>query len=165
MAVSVAVCLFLKKCGLENAKIKWPNDILTDREKICGILIENSIQDEKIQHSIIGIGVNINQHEFQAARATSLCRQTGKEHDLNEVLQILLSELESVYLQLRAGNNEWLKSMYLQHLYGRNELLLFESQGERFEGVIKGIDEIGRLVIDRSTTQSVYAMKEVTFIF
>lgn len=164
LAASLALCKFLKSLGLNETKIKWPNDILVGTKKICGILIENSIQGERIQQSIVGIGLNINQIEFDVATATSLKLQINQSYDLNDVLHQLLPLIESAYLQLRSGNNNLLRNAYLQNLYGLNRLLPFETEGKRFDGIIEDIDEHGRLIIAHSSSRKAYEMKEVTFI-
>jgi len=164
IAVSLALCEFLKSLGLNETKIKWPNDILVNKKKMGGILIENSIQGDRIQQSVVGIGLNINQIEFDLATATSLKLQTNQSYDLNEVLHQLVPLIESAYLQLRSGNNNRLRTAYLQNLYGLNTLLPFETQGKRVDGIIQDIDEHGRLIIAHSSSRKAYEMKEVTFI-
>ena len=81
MAVSLAVCDALKLFHLKQLKIKWPNDILSEQKKICGILIENVIKQERIQSSIIGVGLNVNQVNFtNLPNAASLKQLTGTFH-------------------------------------------------------------------------------------
>ncbi|MEN9332308.1 MAG: hypothetical protein RLZZ94_1398 [Bacteroidota bacterium] len=61
MIIAVAVSSYLESKGIENVKIKWPNDILVNNKKIAGLLIENSLKGDKISSSIVGIGLNLNQ--------------------------------------------------------------------------------------------------------
>ncbi len=96
-----------------NVRVKWPNDLYVNNLKTGGILIENSLQGRRIAHSIIGIGLNINQPEFQSARATSLRLETGQVFDLSQQLPLLLQSLEHVYLRLRGGQFDALRREYL----------------------------------------------------
>src|SRR5688572_32157531 len=73
-----------------TVKIKWPNDMLANDKKICGILIENQIQGQNIQHSVVGIGLNVNQENFSMPTATSMKVFERKEFLLENVLEELL---------------------------------------------------------------------------
>ena len=74
-----------------DIKIKWPNDMLVDSRKIAGILIENTYNQQQIQYSVMGIGLNVNQADFGplSGIATSLKLLTGQQHDRKEVLEKL----------------------------------------------------------------------------
>jgi BirA family biotin operon repressor/biotin-[acetyl-CoA-carboxylase] ligase len=144
--------------------IKWPNDILVEGKKLCGILIENQIQGGQVSRTIIGIGLNVNQSEFSAAGATSMKRNSGKVYDRQEVLEQLLAHLERRYLQLRSRHEAMLLEEYLRQLYWRNERHVFQSNGLRFEGTISEIDEIGRLIIETGEERRVFDVKEVMYV-
>ena len=73
--VSISLVQLLNKFGLD-AKIKWPNDIYINNKKISGVLIENQLSSSEIKNSIIGIGLNINQREFDGLNATSVLVET-----------------------------------------------------------------------------------------
>lgn len=91
MAASLSVCDFLSDFGIE-AKIKKPNDIYVADKKICGMLIENSIQGRQMNWSIVGMGVNINQTEFpeNLPNPVSVKQLTGKDMDIEKCLNKLL---------------------------------------------------------------------------
>ena len=78
IAFSLGLFDYLKEVLKTEVKIKWPNDILVNGKKICGILIENHLQAQHIQHSIVGIGLNVNQHHHLLATATSMNLENGK---------------------------------------------------------------------------------------
>ena len=78
---SISVYELLKKFHVKELTIKWPNDIMTENKKISGILIENNVKGAKITHSIIGVGINVNQNKFRnLPNATSIFNQTGIEN-------------------------------------------------------------------------------------
>ena len=159
---SLAVVDFLKEQSVAEVKIKWPNDILIGKKKICGILIENSVQQETIQQSIVGIGLNINQKNFGISTATSLAVVKDRDFDLNESLNFLLENFEKRYLQLRSGKLAELKSGYLENLFGIGEPQTFISNGKEFEGIIEGVNENGELKVSDNGNTSSFKLKEIS---
>src|SRR5690606_39100590 len=87
-----------------EVKIKWPNDVMLNGKKTCGILIENQLIGQLLGRSVVGIGLNVNQRSQPVASATSLAVEAGHEFDLNEVLSLLLEKLEARYLQMKADD-------------------------------------------------------------
>jgi len=163
IVTSLAVSDFLKTQSAKEIKIKWPNDILVNKKKCCGILIENSIQAASIKQSIVGIGLNINQKKFTSSLATSLAIVAQRDFDLNEVLNALLVKFENRYLQLRAGKYEALKKEYLENLFGLGELRAFISNDEKFEGIIENVNENGELAVSVNGKRKNFRLKEISF--
>lgn len=161
---SVAVFNTLK-VYLRGVKIKWPNDILVKEKKICGILIENSISKGCIENSIIGIGLNVNQDVFEYDRATSLKDLTGVIYNREEILALFCEQLEAAYLILRSGNLASLKTQYNRNLFRRNQLAMYEAHGETFSGSVEGVDEHGRLILERAGEPHYYDFKEIRFVY
>ena len=121
VVVSVAVyrviqSFVFERSGLgslsEAVSIKWPNDIYWQDKKIAGILIENAIVGNDLQYSIAGIGINVNQTEWQSdvPNPVSLKQITGKEYDLDELMQQL-------YAQVQSALQEDARAYYKAHLY------------------------------------------------
>jgi BirA family biotin operon repressor/biotin-[acetyl-CoA-carboxylase] ligase len=132
-----------------DIKIKWPNDILVNKQKIAGILIENSFKDETVQWSVIGIGLNVNQAMFDGPfTATSLKLLTGSEFNRDEVMQRIFIFLEKWYLALRSGKLELIDSAYTDRLLGFNNVMDYESGLEKFRARIKGVDAQGFLELE-----------------
>lgn len=164
IVASLSVFDFLNEKKLSDVKIKWPNDVLVGRKKICGMLIENSIQGEVINQSIVGIGLNINQTEFPVATATSLSIACERNFDLNEELNLLFEKLEKRYLQLRSGKQAEMKTEYLHNLLGIRQSQKFASNGKEFDGVIKTVNEAGELILNVNGVEKSFSLKELTFI-
>ena len=135
---SLAIVDLLADFGIK-ARIKWPNDIYVGDRKICGMLIENSLRGEWIQHSIIGIGLNVNQRNFDVTlpNPTSmvLCNEISGEtgsHNVSDSvpqyeLHKLLEEFMDIfqgyldrYCHIRGGYGR-LRHMYLSHLWHKDE--------------------------------------------
>ena len=150
-----------------NTYIKWPNDILVGTKKIAGILIEHSIMQNRISHSIAGIGLNINQAHFPAfpVPATSLYIETGREFDLEKHLRKLIKSLYLRFDQLRTGSREVLNRDYLEHLFRYRQRSLFKTGEQYFEGAIDGINEFGQLRVSVSGEFRVFNFQEIQQVF
>jgi len=147
--------------------IKWPNDVYVGEKKIAGILIENSLNGSSIASSIIGIGLNVNQLEFgQAApRATSLALLSAKALDLKVCLELLCSQLEALYLQLKSGKLSFIDSQYLAILYRLELLCDYEVAGKKIKARITGIDNAGKLALTTEQGEALLCdLKEIVFL-
>lgn len=147
LVASMSVHKFLKKY-LDNLYIKWPNDILVNNKKICGILLEGKINNDS-KMVVIGIGININQIVFNNEIneiTTSLKRELDKDFDIDELIEelvhILITDIE-VFLN---GSDEFIK--YIRtYLFGINKLIEYTRNNTLCEGIILDIDETGRLIV------------------
>jgi BirA family biotin operon repressor/biotin-[acetyl-CoA-carboxylase] ligase len=164
LAVSDLMAEVLKNVN-GKIRIKWPNDIYVNGKKVAGILIENSISENKIQSSVIGIGLNVNQVEFdETLNAASLKKFSGKEFDLKEIVDLLCDFLEARYLQLKTNKREQLHHSYLQNLYQINEWRKYTSGNETFEGKIIGTSTEGKLQIELLSSEiREFDLKEIRF--
>jgi BirA family transcriptional regulator, biotin operon repressor / biotin---[acetyl-CoA-carboxylase] ligase len=154
----------VEKAG--RIKIKWPNDIYIDDKKIGGILIENIWRDNKLQSSVVGIGININQTHFVSTnKSTSLALLTNRETDLKQVIEHLCSHIEARYLQLKTNKLENIDFEYLQRLYRLNTWNLFSANNQTFEGNIIGVADSGKLNVLMKTGETIaFDLKEIVFI-
>lgn len=163
MAVCLALANFLKNKGV-TAKIKWPNDIYICADKIAGILIENMLRGSNISHSVIGIGLNINQTDFPTGiNATSLKLQTGNEETLEPLLDEFLSYLEQEYLLLKALHFTDMYDRYTANLLYYRQQHLYTAEGQKFYGTIMGVNPQGKLVMDTNDGEKEFGFKEVVF--
>ncbi len=162
MAISLGVMDYLKsELGSKQVKVKWPNDVLVESKKISGVLIENHIQGNSFDSSIVGIGLNVNQTTFGDITATSLRLEGGCEYNLPLSFTNLLSKLESRYLHLKKGKVDMLRMEYIDALFGVNEGRFFWTGNTRFEGVITGVDDFGCLKVDSALEQKKFSAKEI----
>lgn len=156
---SLAICDLVRETVREPT-IKWPNDILAGTGKVAGILIENSIMSGKLSHTIIGLGLNVNQGRFPAFpwRATSLALETGKRFDTAAMAVDLIHILMEKYALLKERRENTLKESYLDHLYQLNRPATYRAGGEVFEGIIRGISHYGELLVERAGKVRPYGM-------
>ena len=135
----------------QSVKIKWPNDILVDEKKIAGILIENSLRGSNIDHSIVGIGMNVNQIQFtESLNATSLKSILNRDFPIEDVLSLLNSKLEKRYLQLRQGQSQAILSLLNQNLFGFEEKRTLKVNGQEGQFIIRGARPSGELQLEHS---------------
>ena len=165
--VSVALCDFLQsKLPSEEVKIKWPNDLLVNKQKVAGILIENQFEGSRLKGSIIGIGLNVNQLFFPEAlrsKAISMKLISGQEYEIRELLDELLGFLEAAYLRLRAGQRAALDRQYYDRLYGYQEYIPLKVDGEIDDWMIVGVETSGRLGATQGQKIRYFDFKEVAF--
>ncbi len=151
---SLAVAEVLRELYGLKAETKWPNDVLVDGRKVCGILSEMKTVGEKVDYTIIGIGVNANIDvekgfpEELRETATSIQRALGRKIDLEELFRALLEKVESLY-------QIFLKEGFVPILEGWKGFASFlgchvEVYGddERFEGIASDVDKDGMLVLE-----------------
>jgi BirA family biotin operon repressor/biotin-[acetyl-CoA-carboxylase] ligase len=166
MVISLGICDFLHRYT-KAVSIKWPNDIYVNDDKIAGILIENSIMGGTIEHTIAGIGININQVKFlsDAPNPVSLTNLTGAQYDLTECLSQLTSDLDKRYKYLISGDHERVMSDYISRLYRHNRLSKFRDPKGIFEGRISGVTSAGRLRVKlKDGSVKEYSFKEIDLI-
>lgn len=159
-----------------DAVIKWPNDIYADKEKICGILIENSLRDSYISYSIIGIGLNVNQKTFDPSlpNPTSMALSSKGKKDERFELKSLLEEFMRIfkeycsrYLNITGGYAR-LRKLYLAQLWRLDEPAPYIDMngGTRFNGIIRGLSDIGNLMVEDTEKGELreFAFKEIGYI-
>ncbi|MBB5282831.1 BirA family biotin operon repressor/biotin-[acetyl-CoA-carboxylase] ligase [Rhabdobacter roseus] len=146
-AVALGVRNYLQRY-LKSVWVKWPNDIYIHDYKAGGILIENTWQGSRLTHSVVGIGLNINQSTFEAPRATSLRLETGQLWSLPAELPWLLQSLEQYYLRLRNGAEAAIREEYMSCLLGYQQARAFRAGDEVLTGTIVGVSTAGRLRVE-----------------
>ena len=135
---------------IKKLRIKWPNDLYFGDKKIGGILIQNNLKGKMVESSIIGIGLNINQCEFDSSlpNPTSVFLESGKTYDLKALKDKLLLCLNTQVRELYAGNYGDIQSAYESRMYNRGVKSTFSCQGTTYNGIILGVKKDGRLVAD-----------------
>jgi BirA family biotin operon repressor/biotin-[acetyl-CoA-carboxylase] ligase len=163
--ISLALCRYIRHF-VHNTFIKWPNDIFCNDKKICGILIENSIEESKINNSIIGIGLNVNQTDFKGDfSATSLHLETKNEFDLSEVLNDLIIYLNIELKRLVEGGYEETDKIYISLLYNYEKWRKYKDKRGVFEGKIIGLEKYGELIVLRKNNDvRTYGFKEISLV-
>lgn len=153
MAASLAVVHCIRTVTSLDPVIKWPNDVLINGRKVCGILIENDVQPDKVNFTVIGIGLNVGLRtdDYPEIRdtATSLSYESGNVVSTVSVVRALLIELERLYLELSAGRSlfeEWKNNL---ETLGRN--VCVHAGKHVYEGVAESVAPDGSLLLRDGT--------------
>jgi BirA family transcriptional regulator, biotin operon repressor / biotin---[acetyl-CoA-carboxylase] ligase len=166
MAVALGVAETIRQFIPGAVAIKWPNDIYIDDRKVAGILLQNGIAGRRMQWTVAGVGLNVNQTVFDAAlpNPTSLALENGKPLELTAVRETLFYRIEGAYLQLKRDPAA-LQKAYLSALYrfGEPAPFLRTAGGRRFTGRITGVTDTGRLMIDTDLGLQTFDLKEIQF--
>jgi BirA family biotin operon repressor/biotin-[acetyl-CoA-carboxylase] ligase len=165
VVASLAITDTLDSLGIA-AEIKWPNDILTKKGKIAGILIEHGISGKTISHSIIGIGLNLNQLDFPdfPVPATSVALESEELTTPGDLSEILVHNLEARYETLERGESQAIEQNYLERLYLINRPASFLVNDESIEGEIRGVNEIGELQVEKEGQLMTFSHGEIRLI-
>lgn len=165
--VALGLCDMLSDYGVE-AHIKWTNDIYVGDKKLVGILIEHSLSGAHLSRTVVGVGLNINQTEFDPAlpNPISMALVAGRDFDREEVLERLDRALMERYEMLRRGGISRLEQEYHRRLYRLDQPQRFRlASGEEFVGRIRGVRSGGDLQIEHpdGVVRS-YLFREVEFL-
>ncbi len=166
-AVSIGIHSALKKMLVPCITIKWPNDIMSYSNKLAGILIENQVKQGNIVSSVIGIGINVNEENFEnLPQATSMLLSTGRKHLLDEVFQTVSEAILKELDRVAKRDFQNLKCEYEEFLFKKNIVSVFEdNRGNRFNGIIKGVSEEGEILIENEEEiLTSYQLKEIKYL-
>lgn len=165
-AASALACYdFFKGYAGDETAIKWPNDLYWRDRKAGGILIENVVRGGIWEFAILGMGININQTNFDPSipNPVSLKQITGKNFTAALLARELCGYLEKRLIQLEREGFPTLLSDYNEALYGREIIRKFKQAGEIFEGKIKAVTGEGELIILQDTERR-YRFGEIEWI-
>jgi len=168
ICVSLAISDVLSELSIPNVSVKWPNDIMSGSLKICGILIENIMKGQWVQHSIIGIGLNVNQMSFENLdKAGSLKSVSGRLFDLDEVLQKILKKMEYHFQGIEEKTVTQLLPSYERLLFRKNKPSTFtDADGNMFMGFIRNVSSSGKLVLElEDQIFKEFDLKEVSLLY
>lgn len=136
------------------AKIKWPNDILVNGKKVCGILVEMSSDIDRINYAVIGIGINVNNNLDSLSMITtnlvptSLLLETGLRTNRAQIFAELLNKLENAYIEFIESGFEEFKQIWETYAYSIGRLITVETTVENYKGILSGIDKSGALILN-----------------
>lgn len=166
--ISLAVLYCVKSLiPSQEILIKWPNDIYANYRKIAGILTKNSIMGSKIGYSIVGVGLNVNEEKFppELPNPVSIKQLSGQNHEIDEVLKILMNFLEIWYEKLEFDEVDFIHDEYLKNLLNLNRKAWYRKENQVFEGIIRGVSPFGKLRMEADNEVTEYDFKEISFLF
>ncbi|OYX82903.1 MAG: biotin--[acetyl-CoA-carboxylase] ligase [Flavobacteriales bacterium 32-34-25] len=167
IATALAIIEVLKTFEIQNLSIKWPNDIMSANFKLAGILIENSFKSDGSIATIIGIGLNVNQTNFDnLPKASSMAVVSNSVFDKDELVLLIVEKLKENF-KLLNSNSEVLWNTYLELLFKKEVPMPFVVNNQKpFMGIIKGVSTSGKLILlleDDSVVE--YGLKEIQMLY
>ncbi len=156
---AVAIAYGIKQYTNLEVQIKWPNDLLIQGQKICGILVEMAAEAEQVDYFILGFGLNVNQRqddfpEELQKKATSLYAQSGTKIDRMALLSQILRSIEKHLDLYQKEGFAPIRQKWLDSACFLGEKVVIRQQ-ERIieEGILRGIDDDGALLLEQSNGQ------------
>ncbi|MFZ4106846.1 biotin--[acetyl-CoA-carboxylase] ligase [Flavobacterium sp.] len=168
VAVALSILQVLEDFDIPNLSVKWPNDIMSDQKKICGILIENSFKSNTKIESVVGIGLNVNQNKFDnLPKASSMALVAKNEFNLDSILINIIFQIKKNCSWILSNQLDKLWKVYHKHLFKINVPMAFEDAIQnRFMGIIKGVSPEGKLqVLLEDNSVKNYGIKEIQILF
>ena len=168
VAIALSILSSLETDKIPNLTIKWPNDIMSDNKKIAGILIENTIKSNGEIISIVGIGLNVNQINFEnLPKATSLAVVMGSELDKEMLLLHIVEKIKTniAVLENNLASDLWLE--YNQKLFKKGVPMPFSNaKEEKFMGIIQNVNSSGQLAVllDNDAIET-FGIKEIQMLY
>ncbi len=140
------------------AQIKWPNDVVVNGKKVCGILTEMITEADGIYHVVIGVGVNVNQKNFprELVHAGSLCTELGREIVREELAARILEAFESLYgIFSETEDLSGLYEKYNEVCVNLGRQIRVLEPGSEYTGTTQGINHVGELIVQKETGETV----------
>ena len=167
IAIALAVIQSLETFNIPNLSIKWPNDIMSYNFKIGGLLIENSIKSDGTLSSIVGLGLNINQTNFDnLPKASSIAKICKTSFDKEKVLYSIIDTIKQNTDKLK-NDSDSMWDDYVNLLFKKGIPMPFKDNlNQNFMGIIQGVSSSGNLqVLLEDDSVSEYSLKEIQMLY
>lgn len=167
IGIALAIVQALEVFNIPSLMIKWPNDIMSYNFKIGGILIENSLKSDGTVSSVVGLGLNINQLNFEnLPKASSLAVICGAQFDKEQLLHSIIDKMkQNIDLVQQQPASLWLE--YTEKLFKKGTPMPFKDNfDKKFMGIIQGVSAHGKLrVLLEDESVSEYSIKEIQMLY
>ncbi|MBI4534923.1 MAG: biotin--[acetyl-CoA-carboxylase] ligase [Ignavibacteriae bacterium] len=164
---AVGVAQAVEKMTGLKIECKWPNDLLINRKKFAGILIEGSLKQNNVEYVVLGVGINVNQQKFEgelAGKATSLRIESRREIDRVKLFREILKALEDHYTSVTTSGFQSILPEWLSRTKMINKTISVSHQGTVFSGVVKGLSNEGGLVLQSNGSVKTLYAGDVTVV-
>lgn len=156
LATGVAVAKTLEKIGIENAEIKWPNDIMIDGKKVCGILTEAVSKFNTVKNVIIGVGIDVNLNlkelpEELQNETTTIKNELGRKISENQLIKLFLEEFEKISELFNHHDYEMILKEWRKQSYSIGKMVeVRKPYHKNYDGYVIGISREGALVVEKT---------------
>jgi len=164
---ATAIAKTLRKYYTVEAETKWPNDILLNGKKLCGMLLESSFHNENVDYIIVGIGLNVNQETFTdelAQTATSLFPETQKEWDREKLLSQILLQIENEYFFFCENETNDILSQWKSYSTMFGKEISMSQNGDVLNGIAIDVSPDGELLVNVNNKLVKFNSADVTLI-
>ena len=150
MAISISIVESLKIVAGLNSEIKWPNDVLSNKRKICGVLTEFDAEPDRINYAIVGVGINVNNEIDESLRntATSLKKETRKIVSKIELIRSIINNFDKYYKCVRDNKHDKIRDKWLSYSNIIGKKVLVKQNKNTIKGIVKCVDKNGFLILD-----------------
>lgn len=167
MWVASEIASFLTNWQL-SVQVKWPNDIILNGKKLGGILIESKLIGNRTRFTIVGLGINIHQTNFDDLfQATSLKKENEQSNiDISSFIKDLMLHFYKNYYKIENKAFRHIIDDYNNNLFRKNEISVFEWEGKRVNGIIKEVTSDGNILIDLDGVgEKLFRYKEIKLLY
>ncbi|MCB0537024.1 MAG: biotin--[acetyl-CoA-carboxylase] ligase [Chitinophagales bacterium] len=163
--VSLACVEALKSISNLDFKIKWPNDIYYGKQKIGGILIENQVSGSKLANAVVGIGINLNQENFEGLEnANSLFNLVRYVLNRKKCTEILLEHIDAQYLKLRSKDFAGIDKSYHAKLLSYGEEFNYLENSLPKKALLLEVNAAGQLKVEVEGKEHLFNFKEIEWV-
>ena len=155
LSLAAATCLIaaLKRFSSEELKIKWPNDLLVNKKKISGILIETTDSKEGL-NVVIGIGINVHMDESEGSGIDqpwgNLEAFPSNKLDRNKIIVSIISEMHELFKEYPKSGFKNYHQIFDSHNLLKDKLCKVETDKETYEGKVLGVNNLGELLLEKN---------------
>jgi len=166
MTASVAVAQAIKEITGLNPNIKWPNDVILYKKKVCGVLTEMEAEMDRINYSIIGIGINVNNEIEEGLHdiAISLKSIVGNHISRVKLLKSMLKHLDENYVKLVAKDYKTIRELWFSFADIIGKKIQVNDEKEDISGVVIDVDESGCLILETDKGQVRIVSGDMSFL-
>ncbi len=165
--VGLALAEAIEKTTRIRAECKWPNDVLLNRKKVAGILVEGALKENFVEYVVVGIGVNVNQTVFPpdlANKATSLRLECKREIDRIALFRDILTALEVMYQRGKQSGFGFVVSRWMERSSMLNKPIAVSQHGTVITGIVKGLSREGGLILQANGLEQTLFAGDVTIL-
>lgn len=151
LLMAYCVAEVMKRQGFSEVQIKWPNDLILAKKKICGILTEMKMKGSEIDYVVVGVGINVNNTQFPTDlkdKATSLYIQGGKQFDREQILRDVVDLFQEMYRQFEKEQDlSFIQKAYNEMLVNAGKEVRVLEPGNEYTAYAQGINNCGELLV------------------
>jgi len=152
MAFSVSIVQAIENVTGLNSGIKWPNDLLIDNKKVCGVLTELDAEIDRVNYAVVGVGLNVNNklERGLGKSALTLSKKFGRDVSRVNLFRVILEKLDENYSKLKSGDYDYIRNLWFSYANIIGKKVEVTRENDTITGTVSNVDETGSLIIKTS---------------